>query len=85
MLKGSSFLSAVEDWTFPPPLLESIDRISIGIPTGRVAPSGWADFIVVFRAGSKTIGSSVSRLSGSIPVFRNADEIVLGLNARSQA
>jgi len=45
MLKGSSFLSAVEDWMFSPPLLESIDSISIGVLTERVAPSGWADLL----------------------------------------
>jgi len=62
-------------------LLEPVGRISIGMYVGRVAASGWVDLIVLFSDASNTTGSSASQSNGTIPIFQNADWIVLGLNA----
>lgn len=53
--------------------------------SGRAAGMGWAAWVVVFSAGAKASSSIALRLSGHMPVFRKALQMVLSVNAFSRA
>ena len=53
--------------------------------SGSLAGMGWADWVVVLRAGAKASASIALRLKGNMPVLQKALRIVSSVNAFSRA
>lgn len=52
---------------------------------GNAVGTGCAAFVVVLRAGANAASSITDGSNGYIPVFLNAERIVVSVNARSHA